>query len=87
MPLRANTAFTPAQRDQLLQLFDAGAIGRENGRSIFDAGMGGANPNVIGILLEKGWSEQRTTRAGGSQRTLYWLTEAGAAKAREVRAG
>lgn len=35
------------------------------------------NPRVISRLAGMGLASSRVSRVGGSQRTLYWLTEAG----------
>lgn len=73
---RTKTSLTPAQREQLLTLFAASAISRETGRPPFDLKV--CNPNVIGILRDKGLADSRVVRKpGGSQFTAYWLTPAG----------
>lgn len=83
MPDRTKTAMTPAQTEQLLGLFAAGALTRETGVGPY--ALKACNPNVIGILRDKGLADSRVVRPkGGSQFTAYWLTKAGAAKAREL---
>ncbi len=88
MPDRSRYALTPAQRDELLRLQRVGAISLETSRSVVSAEMRGGNPNVFGILVDKGYvlTKVRVT-PGGSRAMHYWLTEAGALKAAEISRG
>lgn len=90
MPDRTRYALTPSQRENLAILLEAGAIGRDKGVSIFDHPSAiHLNPGVIGILIDKRLADKRGASRGGrggSRVTLYWLTEAGEAKARELAA-
>lgn len=84
MSIRADTALTPHQQGELGRLLGAGAVDRDNAKSIYDLGMKQANPNVVGILIDKGWALKCVKTVSFSSRTLYWLTPEGVAKAREL---
>jgi hypothetical protein len=85
MPDRTTTAFTPAQRDTLRDLYAAGCIDRDNAKGCYWPELRHINPVVVGILVEKGWAERRTRKApAGIRSAAYWLTAAGIAKAREI---
>ncbi len=85
MQNRANYALTPAQADNLGILLRAGATSREEAVSSYASAVRGLNPNVLGILREKGMVMLRvkTMRPGGSRATVYWLTDDGVACARQ----
>lgn len=63
----------------------AGALSRETAIGPYhpawkERSPGSCNPNVLGATRSKGFSSSRTSRAGGSQQTLYWLTPEGLAE-------
>jgi len=84
MPDRTRYALTPSQRAHLAMLECAGAHDRASGRCIHDPGMRNTVPGVVAILIDKGFADRRVSRQDGWQRTLYWLTETGRAKAAEL---
>lgn len=84
MPNRAAYALTEPQKDELRRLLGAGCLDRESAKSIYDLPLKRANPNVIGILIEKGFAQKRVRTVSLSSRTCYWLTPEGAAQAREL---
>lgn len=86
MALRSQTALTSAQQVELRRLMAAGAMDAEAALSVYDLGMKHANPNVIGILIDKGLALKRVRTRKRVSRTIYWLTEAGQAQARAVAA-
>lgn len=72
---------TAKQREQLLALRTGGALSRETAKGPFDR-LDYCSPLVVGALQSRGLADSRVARApGGSQVTLYWLTERGAAAA------
>jgi hypothetical protein len=89
MPDRTRTAMTPSQREHLGLLLKVGALTRETAVCSFDhrPTLHHLNPGVIGILIDKGFADKRVRGARGESRiTVYWLTAAGQAKARELAA-
>lgn len=85
MPDRTKYALTVPQRENLGILLKVKALGREKGVSLFDfPATRRLNPGVIGILIDKGFAGKRGATRRGCRVTLYWLTEAGEAKAREL---
>jgi hypothetical protein len=86
MPIRSNYALTPAQRETLTDLLEAGCVSRESALSALE--LRRVNPNVVGILIDKGWALKRTrSTPGGARAASYWLTREGVAKAQEVNLG
>ena len=79
MAARAQYAMTAAQREHLVRLREAGATDRARAVTAADSRIVGfLNAGVVGILIDKGFAEKATRRrTGGSQVTIYWLTEAG----------
>ena len=74
---------TFAQRLQLRQLHDVGALDRATAKGPYDLDI--CNPMVIGKLRDLGLVDSRTMRPkGGSQFTAYWLTPNGIVAAREL---
>lgn len=76
---------TRNQADQLQALLAAEALDRDSGappERLAKAGM--CHPLVIGALRDKGLAESRSRRAKKRSWTEYWLTPAGALKAREL---
>ncbi len=84
MPDRTKYALTDPQKDELRRLLAAGCVDRDTAMSIYDLPLKRANPNVIGILIEKGFALKRVKTRNLSSRTCYWLTAAGVAQAQEL---
>lgn len=83
---RANYALTVAQREHLEQLHAFGAADIVTAATVFLKGHVGEqlNPNVVGILCEKGLANRKVVSRRGSRVTVYWLTKAGVAKTVEL---
>jgi hypothetical protein len=85
VPNRAAYLLTVSQREHLGMLLDAGALDRETAKSMFDHPLlRSLNPNVVGILIDKGFADKRVRGAKGHRITVYWLTAGGVAVAREL---
>lgn len=85
MANRAAYLLTVAQREHLGMLLDAGALDRETAKSIFDHPLLRAlNPNVVAVLVDKGFADKRVRGDHHRRITVYWLTAGGAALAREL---
>lgn len=85
MPDRTAYSLTYSQQEHLLDLLEAGATSREGAVSIFDhAAVRNLNPNVVGILCDKGFADRRVRTRKDRRLTVYWLTDTGVAKAREL---
>lgn len=85
MPDRTRYALTASQQEHLRTLLAHQALDIEHSISVVS--MAGAHlvPGVIGILIDKGFAAKKVRGSpGGSRCTHYWLTPAGAAKAREL---
>jgi hypothetical protein len=77
---------TDKQRQQLEALFDGAAVSRESAKGALDLPFGSSM--VLGKLRDLGFARSRIHRPpGGSQRTLYWLTETGVSEAVALKAG
>jgi hypothetical protein len=79
MAARTQYAMTASQREHLLRLREAAATDRARAVTAADSRIVGfLHAGVVGILIDKGFAAKATRRrAGGSQATIYWLTEAG----------
>jgi hypothetical protein len=79
------SSLTASQRAHLGMLHVAGAHSRRTAVSIFcHPAVRDLVPNVVGILRAKHLADSRVATVHGSRRTVYWLTEAGVAKAQEL---
>ncbi len=80
MPDRTSYALTASQQENLVLLLQSACLDRESAKSVYEAGLRQVNPNVIGILIDKGLAEKRTRSLapGGVRAASYWLTDEGA---------
>jgi len=73
---------TPAQRDQLKALLAAGAVCRQQGRSVYE--LRSPKVVVIGKLRNLGLADSVGIKRHGRAWTEYWLTPAGRERAQAL---
>lgn len=74
---------TRHQAEQLVLLLELGAQSNETAVDVYGRRGRELNPvTLVGRLAHRGLVDTRVRRAGGGQRTVYWLTAAGRRLAR-----